>query len=396
MKLTDVDSGIQLRQDDPAALKDLVLMMQPAITKIGQSNLSVRTKFMIETLTNLKNNRLKSAAASSAVTAEATSRMKKLVGSLNNRQLRASEPLRASLADIRNTETKGKWWLVGSSWAGNQGPAPEALVEESEKSKNKPDPETGGFGTIMDLVQLAREQRMNTDVRRSIFVTIMSAEDYTDAHNRLLKLRLKRKQEPEIPRVLVHCCGNETSYNPYYTLIARKLCGQKSLRMTFTFCLWDIFRRMGEDDGGRAAEVFDEDEEDEGLGMRKMVNLSRMYGSLIAEGVLTLTVLKTLNIAYLQGRTNTFLELMFITVILHSQRNTTSEKGRDEKAIMDIFLKTAENIDLARGVLFFLRKHVKGTDVAGGETETATVRWGVLVASDGLKAIVARDTIGNK
>lgn len=387
-KLIDVDSGIQLRQDDPAALKDLVLMMQPAISKIGQSNLSVRTKFMIETLTNLKNNRLKSATASSAVTAEATSRMKKLVGSLNNRQLRASEPLRASLADIRNTETKGKWWLVGASWTGNQTSEPETLVGKPEKSKNPPDTETGDFGTITDLVQLAREQRMNTDVRRSIFVTVMSAEDYMDAHNRLLKLRLKRKQEPEIPRVLVHCCGSETSYNPYYTLIARKLCGQKSLRMTFTFCLWDIFRRMGEDDGGRAPEVFDEDEEDEGLGMRKMVNLSRMYGALIAEGALTLAVLKTLNIAYLQTRTKTFLELMFITVILHSQRNTTPEKGRDEKAIMDIFLKTAENIDLARSILFFLRKHVKGTDVAGGDPETATVRWGVVVASDGLKLLL--------
>lgn len=372
-------------------------MMQPAITKIGQSNLSVRTKFMIETLTNLKNNRLKSATASSVVTAEATSRMKKLVGSLNNRQLRASEPLRASLADIRNTETKGKWWLVGASWAGNQAFEPEVLVGKSEKKSNsKPNPETGDFGTITDLVQLAREQRMNTDVRRSIFVTVMSAEDYTDAHNRLLKLRLKRKQEPEIPRVLVHCCGSETSYNPYYTLIARKLCEQKSLRMTFTFCLWDIFRRMGEEDGGRAAEVFDEEEEDEGLGIRKMVNLSRMYGSLIAEGALTLTVLKTLNIAYLQSKTKTFLELMFITIILHSQRNTTLEKGRDEKAIMDVFLRTAENIDLARSVLFFLRKYVKGTDVAGGDTETATVRWGVVVASDGLKTVVARDTVGGK
>lgn len=394
--LMGIDSGTQLRQDDPTALKDLVIMMQPAITKIGQSNLSIRTKFMIETLTNLKNNRLKSAAASSAVTAEATSRMKKLVGSLNNRQLRASEPLRASLADIRNTETKGKWWLVGASWAGNQASGPEILTEKLEKSKSKSDPEIGDFGTITDLVQLAREQRMNTDVRRSIFVTVMSAEDYTDAHNRLLKLRLKRKQEPEIPRVLVHCCGSEASYNPYYTLIARKLCGQKSLRMTFTFCLWDIFRRMGEDDGGRAAEVFDEDEEDEGLGMRKMVNLSRMYGALITEGALTLAVLKTLNMAYLQSKTKTFLELMFITIILHSQRNTAPEKRRDEKAIMDVFLKTAENVDLARSVLFFLRKHVKGTDVAGGAAETATVQWGVGVACDGLKVVVARDTVGGK
>lgn len=373
-------------------------MMQPAIAKIGQSNLSIRTKFMIEALTSLKNNRLKSAAADSVVTAQATSRMKKLVGSLNNRQIRASEPLRASLDDIRNTKTKGKWWLVGASWTGNQAPTTEAsaMGTSAKKQKNSRSvTEPGGFGTTTDLAQLAREQRMNTDIRRSIFITVMSAEDYTDAHNRLLKLRLKRKQAPEIPRVLVHCCGSETSYNPYYTLIARKLCEQRSLRMTFAFCLWDIFRRMGEDDGGRAAEVFDEDEEDEGVGMRKMVNLSRMYGSLIAEGALTLAVLKTLNMAYLQSKTKTFLELMFINIILHSQRNTTPENGKDGKAIMDIFLKAGENADLARNVLFFLRKYVKATDVAGGDEETATVRWGAGVACDGLKAIAAREIVGN-
>ncbi|KAH0607636.1 uncharacterized protein H6S33_002670 [Morchella sextelata] len=408
------NSGTQLRQDDPTALKDLVVMMQPAINKIGTANMSVRTKFMIETLTNLKNNRLKSTTATSAVTSQSTSRMRKILGSLNTRHLRATEPLRASLDDIRNTETKGKWWLVGASWIGNQASAETAPAEtttttpssSSSSSSSKPTKKTkkpdSEFGTITDLVELARQQRMNTDVRRSIFVTIMSAEDYTDAHNRLLKLRLKRKQEPEIPRVLVHCCGSEASYNPYYTLIARKLCGQRSLKMTFTFCLWDIFRRMGEDDGGRAAagEAFDDEEEgDEGLRMRRTVNWARMYGSLIAEGALGLDVLKTLNMAYLQSRTRTFLELLFINVVLHSQRNAVAaaaagQGGRDEKAVMDVFMRIAENVDLARSVLYFLRKYVKGTDVAGEEAETATVRWGVGVACAGLKAIVARDTVG--
>ncbi|RPB12932.1 hypothetical protein P167DRAFT_558549 [Morchella conica CCBAS932] len=395
------NSGTQLRQDDPTALKDLVVMMQPAINKIGAANMSVRTKFMIETLTNLKNNRLKSATATSAITSQSTSRMRKLLGSLNTRQLRASEPLRASLDDIRNTETKGKWWLVGASWVGNQASAEPASAETTTTTSSKPTKKAkkseSDFGTITDLVELARQQRMNTDVRRSIFVTIMSAEDYTDAHNRLLKLRLKRKQEPEIPRVLVHCCGSEASYNPYYTLIARKLCGQRALKMTFTFCLWDIFRRMGEDDGGRAAagDAFDDDdEEDEALKMRKTVNWARMYGSLIAEGALGLDVLKTLNMAYLQSRTKMFLELLFINVVLHSQRNAAEQGGRDEKAVVDVFMRIAENVDLARSVLYFLRKYVKGTDVAGEEAETATVRWGVGVACAGLKAIVARDTVG--
>lgn len=137
---------------------------------------SVRTKFMIETVTNLKNNRLKTATANRVVLVESTQRMKKLLGSLNKRHLRASEPLQASLEDIRNVETKGKWWLVGASWrenmAGDSTPAPE-----TEKITVKKDQE-GENDTLnsIDYLQLARQQGMNTDVRRTIFVTIMSSE----------------------------------------------------------------------------------------------------------------------------------------------------------------------------------------------------------------------------
>ncbi|KAI9855476.1 MAG: suppressor of glycerol defect, partial [Pleopsidium flavum] len=87
-------SGPQLRHDDPSSLKDVVLLLQTAIAKIGEANLSIRTKFMIETINNLKNNRMKSGAAASAVTSEHTIRMKKTLGSLNTRSLKSSEPLR--------------------------------------------------------------------------------------------------------------------------------------------------------------------------------------------------------------------------------------------------------------------------------------------------------------
>jgi nucleolar MIF4G domain-containing protein 1 len=366
-------------------------MMQPAIAKIGYPNLNTRTKFMIETLTNLKNNRLKSATANSVVVSEATIRMKRLLGALNTRHIRASEPLRVSLADIRNTDSKGKWWLVGASWAGNQ--ASDVTAPDAKKSTKSPDKgeENLDFYSPTDLLQLARQQRMNTDVRQAIFVAIMSAEDYTDAHNRILKLRLKRKQEPEIPRVLIHCCGSEASYNPYYTLVARNLCARNSLRTAFAFSLWAVFRQMGEGASGREeTDLFEEDEGEEGLNMRKILHLSRMYGTLIAEGALGLDVLKILDIAYLQTKTKTFLELMFITVILE----TLGQDSANEDALARVFLKVRENGALVRGTLYFLRKHVKGTDVMESKAEAAIVARGIRKSCSLLETFIARDTLG--
>lgn len=286
-------SGPQLRQDDPSALKDIVVLLQKSVAKAGEANLSVRTKFMIETINNLKNNRMKTGVAASAITSEHTTRMKKTLGSLNSRSIKASEPLRIGLSDLRDTEKKGKWWLVGASWRNNiadETAATDEKPSKAKKAKEAPAEEIIVSGTT-DLFQLAKEHRMNTDIRRSIFISIMSASDFKDAHLRLMKLRLKKAQELEIPRVLIRCAGAEQSYNPYYTLIARRLCSEKPLKKAFQFSLWDLFRRMGEKDEMDDAD-FDEEDGEEALTTRAIVNLAKMFGTLISEGGLSISALK--------------------------------------------------------------------------------------------------------
>ncbi|KAI9830246.1 MAG: hypothetical protein M1819_005773 [Sarea resinae] len=380
------NSGPQLRQDDPSALKDIVLTLQRTIGQVGEANLSVRTKFMIETINNLKNNRMKTGVAASAVTSEHTVRMKKTLGSLNTRTIRASEPLRIGLKDIRNKEKKGKWWLVGASWS-NADDRQEESREDSPARKvieGRRVEDVVNDGTP-DLLQLAREQRMNTDVRRAIFVTILSASDYRDAHQRLLKLRLKRTQELEIPKVLTHCAGSEQTYNPYYTLIARRLCSERKLKMAFQFSLWDLFKRMGErqdDDDDDAPNEDEEEEEDAAMSLRKTVNLAKMFGTLIADGGLPIGVLKTLNFAYLQPKTRTFVELLLITAILYTQQKV--EGQRDERRLMEVFGRVDETPQLANGLQYFLRKVVSKTDVAGSKADKETVRWGCKVAGEAL------------
>ena len=70
-----------------------------------------------------------------------------------------------TLEDLRSAENRGKWWLVGAAWTGdplveNKNPTRAVVAAEQE---NK-------------LMKLARKQGMNTDIRRSIFVVLMSSE----------------------------------------------------------------------------------------------------------------------------------------------------------------------------------------------------------------------------
>ncbi|KAI9743273.1 MAG: suppressor of glycerol defect [Claussenomyces sp. TS43310] len=385
-------SGPQLRQEDPLSLKDIVSMLRPAIARVGEANISVRTKFMIETMNDLKNNKMKTGATASAVVSEHTVRMRKMLGSLNNRSIKGTEPLRIGLKDIQESDKKGKWWLVGASWAGNENESDSAGFRQSYAAgmtKKSPDGRSQNLDPgSADIVQLAREQRMNTDIRRAIFITIMSATDCQDAYMRLLKLRLKKVQELEIPKVLIHCSAAEGSYNPYYALIAKKLCGDKKLRMAFQFSLWGLFKRMGEtDDEEDISFDASETEGNDVLDTRRIVNLAKMYGTLIADGGLTLSVLKSLNLTYLQPKTQMFLEVLFITMILQSQRQVASK--RDDRVIVSLVERVRDMPILIGGLLYFVRKVVARTDIAGGNEERATVRWACRVVKKALESFVA-------
>ncbi|KAL4980390.1 hypothetical protein BDW66DRAFT_125104 [Aspergillus desertorum] len=402
------NSGPQLRQDDPSSLKDIVLLIQPAVAKAGAASLSVRTKFMIDTITDLKNNRLKS-AANSTIASEHITKMRKILGSLNNsRVIRATEPISISRSDIHNSSKKGKWWLVGASWK------EDPLESARQELSFLPVTNTHQATTVADndsdaepdYASIAKAHRMNTDVRRSIFVAIMSATDYQDAHVRLLKLRLKRAQEFEIPRVLTHCAMEEEAHNPYYTLIARRLCSElgRRIKVSFMFTLWNIFKRMGEsgdmdgdDEDGPGAHG--EDEENP-VSMKSIVNLAKMYASLIADGTLTLGILKTLNFAYLQPKTKTFVEVLMISIIQQSQKQKKKKKSKskshledslDEEPLVEIFMKTEDTPQIIKGCIFFLRKVVAKTDIVASEKEAVMVKWGVRVAVDALKVVESEE-----
>lgn len=139
--------------------------------------MSSRTRFMVETLTTLKNNRARKDASGANGNAgiEAVERMKKFLNGLSkNRHVRSHEPLRVSLDDLHSAESKGKWWLVGAAWAG------DPLVDRHEEDATKPKSVEGGKKKAESaenvLLKLARRQGMNTDIRRSIFIVLMSSE----------------------------------------------------------------------------------------------------------------------------------------------------------------------------------------------------------------------------
>lgn len=380
-------AGPQLKQEDSSALKGIVSELESKLAQEDKSNISVRTSFMIETINKLRNNRMKTGASAALVSSEHTTAMKKIIGSLNQGSLRAREPLGIGLKDIRDSEARGEWWLIGASWRD------QTHYEQDSSPLQKPHQNKGssksgsGDDGIGDSFQDGRELGMNTEIRRAIYFQITEAEDYSDAYSRLKKLSLKRHQEQEIPKVLIRCSGAGKVYNPYYTLLSRRLCSERNMRMSFQFSLWDLFKQMGEGDEN---DDFSDDDDEGALDMRAIVNLGRLYGTLIAEGCLSLGILRNLNLAYLQPKGRIFVELLLITAMVESQRG--EKDRRDETVMMTLFLRPKEMPEMANGLRYFIKKVLRKSQIAGSEADCAIVRWGCNVVADAL-ATMSSETV---
>lgn len=62
------------------------------------------------------------------------------------------------------------------------------------------------------------------NLRRTIYLTIMSSVDFEEAGHKLLKIKLESGQEMELCIMLLECCSQERTYLRYYGLLGQRFC----------------------------------------------------------------------------------------------------------------------------------------------------------------------------
>ncbi|KAL6995291.1 hypothetical protein U1Q18_005427 [Sarracenia purpurea var. burkii] len=176
---------MNLRGDDPAAMKQFVLSVQNKANELVEGLYWKWTQMMLPSLPpNVEG--FPQPALCATITPFCFV-MK------NEEKLRVEDILIRGLkwSRLLDPGKKGQWWLPGDvvSITSNVEEVVRATDKESLESQK--------------LLQLAGAQRMNTDVRRAIFCVIMSGEDYIDAFEKLLRLNLQGKQQSPSPFILL-------------------------------------------------------------------------------------------------------------------------------------------------------------------------------------------------
>ncbi|XP_030758082.1 nucleolar MIF4G domain-containing protein 1 homolog [Sitophilus oryzae] len=295
--------GFGLRKDDPLALKTLILELQKQAASVSEGKINnSRVKFLLDIVLAIKNNNVTKIPNYDPSYSE---HLKKISKGFIRKGNYVTQ-LNISLEDLLKADQRGKWWVVGSAWTGN--------LENRENSKKEDNKNSDKFS--QKLLELARKQRMNTDSRRDIFCIIMSAEDYLDAFEKLLKLGLKNQQERDIIHVILHCCLQEKTYNPYYAVLAQKFCDyDRKFQMTIKYSVWDKLKTLNDHSGGQIS------------------NLAKLLTYLFLEKGLSISTLKIVEFGELDKITLRFMRQILLGVLLHT----------DLESVQGVFDKVARS-----------------------------------------------------
>jgi pre-mRNA-splicing factor CWC22 len=140
-----------------------------------------------------------------------------------------------SLEDTLGTEEGTNIFKFDPEWEANEEMyrkfKAEVLGEESgsEDEDGDDDDDASDSDASEDDVEKAMEikDQSNTDLvnlRRSIYLTIMSSGGFEEACHKLMRINLPTGREDELPSMIIECCSQERTYNKFFGLIGERFC----------------------------------------------------------------------------------------------------------------------------------------------------------------------------
>jgi pre-mRNA-splicing factor CWC22 len=101
----------------------------------------------------------------------------------------------------------------------------EILGEGSDDEGEDDSDESSGDEEAEQERQMEIKDQSNTDLvnlRRTIYLTIMSSMDFEECCHKLMKVTLPPGQEPELPSMIVECCSQEKTYSKFFGLVGER------------------------------------------------------------------------------------------------------------------------------------------------------------------------------
>ena len=130
-------------------------------------------------------------------------------------ELTVQDGLNVFKVDPEFNESEAKYKEMKREILGDSSDQESGSEEDDEAEDEDEDVETGinADGTV-EIHDKTETNLVN--LRRTIYLTIMSALDFEEAVHKLLKMQITPGQESELCNMIIECCSQERTYSKFY------------------------------------------------------------------------------------------------------------------------------------------------------------------------------------
>ncbi|KAJ5156954.1 Pre-mRNA-splicing factor cwc22 [Penicillium canariense] len=183
---------------------------------LHEADIDKRVQYMIEVLFQVRKDRYKDNAAikEELDLVEEEDQITHQIG-LDD-EVESQDTLNIFKFDPEWEQNEEKYKKLKAEILGEDSDEDEGDEDEDESSEDESDTEEQKIDikdqTNTDLVNL----------RRTIYLTIMSSIDFEECCHKLMKINLPAGLEPELPSMIIECCSQERTYSKFYGLIGER------------------------------------------------------------------------------------------------------------------------------------------------------------------------------
>ncbi|KAJ5654737.1 MIF4G-domain-containing protein [Penicillium lividum] len=195
----------------------------------------------------------------------------------------------------------------------------EILGEDSDEDEDdENDDESSEEESDAEEEKMDIKDQSNTDLvnlRRTIYLTIMSSIDFEECCHKLMKINLPAGLEPELPSMIIECCSQERTFSKFYGLI-----GERFAKINR---LWsDLFEAA-------FAKYYDTIHRYE---TNRLRNIARFFGHMISNDAIGWHVLSVvhMNEEETTSSSRIFIKILFQDLAEHMGLPTLQSRFRDE------------------------------------------------------------------
>ncbi|KAI5062241.1 hypothetical protein GOP47_0022780 [Adiantum capillus-veneris] len=167
----------------------------------------------------------------------------------------------------------------------------------------------------MQRMKIRDETETNlVNLRRTIYLTIMSSVDFEEAGHKLLKIKLEPGQEMELNIMLLECCSQERIYLRYYGLLGQRFCMINSIyHKNFDMCFMKQYSMIHR------------------LETNKLRNVAKFFAHLLGTDALPWTVLVYMKLTEEDTTSSSriFIKILFQELSEHLGLRKLNEKLND-------------------------------------------------------------------